>query len=303
MQQTHILTKKDIEQLFAVPEKPKAIQAFFKETLEWALLVLAIFVTVYLILNWPALAINVKYYFNHGSEQAPTASQQTDEVISPIFLPSDEKISQQLASVDYLPNDRIYINKISVNAPIIWNVPEDKIIDELKNGVVHFQNTALPDQEKGNIFISGHSSGYWWSKDLYNQVFALLDQTENSDKIYLTYNNKYYTYEIFNKTTVSPKQVDVLKSSIDEPMLSLMTCVPIGTNLNRLIVQAKMVSVQNIKQSEATNVTPAPNISPTIENDQGMDKPKIVESQPQKYEVISNMEISPPTINFLPDVR
>lgn len=303
MQSTHILTKKDIEKLFSVPEKPKAIHAFIKETLEWTFIVLAIFITVYLILNWPALAINFKYLINNKSTRTPTPTQITEEISSPAFTPSEDKTAPQLSFVDYLPNDRIYINNISVNAPIIWNVPEDKIIDELKNGVTHFQGTALPDQNKGNVFISGHSSGYWWSHDLYNQVFALLDKTEKGDKVSISYNNKFYTYEIFNKIVVNPKQVDVLNSSISEPMLSLMTCVPIGTNLNRLIVQSKLISIQNITQPSVANITPLPSVSPIVENNQGTEKPNVINSQPQKYEIISNMEMPPPTINFLPDVR
>jgi sortase (surface protein transpeptidase) len=41
---------------------------------------------------------------------------------------------------------------------------------------------------------------------------------------------------------VKPNRVDLLQSS-DHNMLTLMTCVPVGTAWNRLIIQAGLVSI------------------------------------------------------------
>lgn len=131
------------------------------------------------------------------------------------------------------------IEKLSLEAPIIWNVDEQDILENLKNGVVHYKGSSMPG-DGGNVFITGHSSNYFWIKSDYNQVFALLDKLDKTDRISISYNNKIYTYEVVEKKVVNPSQVEVLNATKNE-VLTLMTCWPVGTSLNRLIVQAELL--------------------------------------------------------------
>ena len=61
-----------------------------------------------------------------------------------------------------------------------------------------------------------------------------------SDRIVVYFNQKKFVYEVFNIKVVLPKDVDVLGPTPGE-QLTLITCTPIGTNLKRLIVEARLV--------------------------------------------------------------
>ena len=297
-----ILTEKDIEKLFKKePKKPFLSPKIIREIIEWIILLIVVFFVGYVLINWPTFALKINYVYTTKIKKQQFSEQ---EISSPAFLPSEEKEEtkdEKIQTVPYLPDNRLYIDKINVNAPIIWNVPEDKILEELKKGVAHFQGTSLPDEEKGNVFITGHSSGYWWSHDLYNQVFALLDKLTDSDKIALTYKNKKYTYEVFNKMVVKPTQIEVLKTKTEEPTLSLMTCVPVGTRLKRLIVQAKLILIQQIAPLEKKSEEEK---SQETEEDKTIEeKPKITKPKPPKKETIPDIEIPVPPLHFLPEVN
>jgi LPXTG-site transpeptidase (sortase) family protein len=147
----------------------------------------------------------------------------------PAFTTGDEK-------------NRIKIDKIGVNAPIIWNVENDKILDSLKDGVVHYKTSSMPGS-RGNVFLIGHSSNYSWIKSDYNTIFALLDKLVNGDRIEIfSTDGRIYTYEVVDKKIVKPKNVEILDSTQEE-ILSVMTCWPIGTSIDRLVIQAKLVSI------------------------------------------------------------
>jgi LPXTG-site transpeptidase (sortase) family protein len=141
-----------------------------------------------------------------------------------------------------LSNDTLSIPRLGKKVPIIWNSPyeDDAMLANLQKGVVHYIGTALPGEGKGPIFISGHSSYYWWDKGKYKTVFANLNKMENGDKIQIKYNDRIYTYEVFDKVVVMPENVEELQS-MNEPVLKLMTCVPVGTNQKRLIVKAREI--------------------------------------------------------------
>jgi len=148
----------------------------------------------------------------------------------------------------------LIIPKISVNAPITWESPVNRILDDLKNGVSHYGGTALPG-ERGNIFITGHSSNFWWDPGKFKQVFVLLDKLTEGDRIYLSYENQPYVYKVITKKIVKPTQIEVLDPT-DQSIISLMTCTPVGTTINRLIVQAVQIYPPTIKKNSTRSVLP-----------------------------------------------
>lgn len=192
--------------------------AWFFSTLKTLGIFIAIFVISFAVLNFPAIITQTNYFFNHSD-----ATTQTNE-----------KATQFNSK-----NNNLFIPKISVDTPIHWNVSEDETLTALETGVAHYLNTALPGNP-GNVFISGHSSYYWWKEGSYKEVFALLDKLEKGDKIYVSYNKKIYVYAVTDKKVVKPNNLEVLNQT-DTKTLSLMTCVPVGTNINRLVVTAKQI--------------------------------------------------------------
>lgn len=166
---------------------------------------------------------------------------------------SPKKLVSQTPKVnvdfDITPYDnRIIIPKIGKNIPLVdvgansgldFDHMENIFMKELEKGVVRYPGTARPG-ENGNAFIFGHSSNYPWMQGEYNSVFALLDELSFGDEIIVYYNQKKFTYIIREKKVVKPGNVKVLDRDEDKQELSLMTCWPVGTTLNRLIVFAEL---------------------------------------------------------------
>lgn len=222
-------------------EKPKtsqisAITTFVLRTiLIWGIVGFMILVG----LNSPAFYNRFKwlYYVNYLNQKLPTVSLPQNP---PAVQDNNIKLPDNLPEIKRkVENDKLKISKIAVDAPVFWDVEPDKIIETLLGGVAHYKGSGLPG-EGSNIFIVGHSSNYFWIKSDYNNVFSLLDKLEKGDRIELTKDNKSYFYDVVDKRVVKPDQVEVLQRTPKET-LSLMTCWPIGTSYERLVVQAQLI--------------------------------------------------------------
>lgn len=202
------------------------------------------FIIAYFALTFDAQVLKVKYFFQNLGKK-----EETKQILSPeiakvaetsLYLPIIKEKAEE-SPLSGLLDNYLIIPKINVKAPIIWNseTDEQSMLKNLQKGVAHYKGTSLPD-ENGNVFITGHSSYYLWDKGKYKTVFALLPKLEKGDQITLSYKNQVYIYQVFEKIEVRPKDTWVLAQT-PEPILSLMTCVPIGTNLRRLIIKASLI--------------------------------------------------------------
>lgn len=145
--------------------------------------------------------------------------------------------------------NRIIIPKIGKNIPLVdvdhdsgvsYTQMHEIFMEELKKWVVRYPGTAQPG-DVWNAFIFGHSSNYPWIKSEYNDVFALLDNLEDGDEIIVFYNQKKLVYKVTDRAVVKPGDVQVLESrDPSKKELSLMTCWPVGTTLERLIIFAEL---------------------------------------------------------------
>lgn len=135
------------------------------------------------------------------------------------------------------------IPKIGAYAPIITNVdPGDQTVYEsaLKQGVAHASGTSLPG-ESGNSFVFAHSSTSWGVARSANTQFYLLGKLQPGDEIYAVVQGEVLTYRVTDKQIVNPDQIEYLGQFTPEKRLTLMTCYPIGTSLQRLLVFAELV--------------------------------------------------------------
>lgn len=206
--------------------------------LKYAFSFTALFLSFFVILNFPAYYSRFKFFLN------PPTVAPTKTVLKPVEAPKTEPTTLQpqlnpVVLVGDQDNNRLKIVKIGVDVPIVWGAPFEQIVERLQDGVVHYDGMALPG-ENGNVFLTGHSSNFWWDKGKFNTVFANLDQVEEGDEIIATYQNVRYRYIVEKKFVVDPSRIEVLNPS-DHSIITLMTCTPIGTTINRLIVQAKQV--------------------------------------------------------------
>lgn len=141
-------------------------------------------------------------------------------------------------SMDY----GIVIEKINANAKVIAGVdPTDKNIYEaaLRDGVAEAKGSTKPG-ENGNLFIFSHSADGDWNIIRFNAIFYLLRELEKDDRVSIFYQGRRYDYIVFDKQIVPPSDISFLTNRYDSPVLTLQTCDPPGTLLNRLIVRAKL---------------------------------------------------------------
>lgn len=176
-------------------------------------------------------------------------------------------------SVAVSPDPKLIIPKINVEVPIEFNTTPDynAQMKAMENGVAWFGIPGANSKpgQVGNTVLSGHSSNDIIDGGSYKFIFARLEQMNTGDTIYVNYEGKRYTYTVTKKEVVKPTEVNKLVYPADKPILTLITCTPLGTALNRLLVTAEQVS-PNPKEAvqapaESTSASEAmPGNSPTF---------------------------------------
>ena len=78
--------------------------------------------------------------------------------------------------------------------------------------------SAYPDEDKGNVIIIGHSGNYS------NSYFANLYQLELNDLATITYEGKKYTYKVTNIYTDTKNGTITILRDITKNTLTLITC-------------------------------------------------------------------------------
>ena len=114
----------------------------------------------------------------------------------------------------------------------------------MNNGVAHYRITgasAFPG-EIGNLVITGHSAGDIYSSNPYKFIFSGLERLEEGDLIYVNYEGVRYTYSITKKQVIDPSNVQALIMGNDKPLITLVTCTPLGTSNYRLLVTGEQIS-------------------------------------------------------------
>ena len=142
------------------------------------------------------------------------------------------------------PEPRLIIPKLNVDVPINFNVALSDVMAAMNHGVAHYRiagASAYPG-EIGNFVITGHSAGDIYSSNPYKYIFSGLERLEDGDLIYVNYNSVRYTYRVIKKEIVDPSNVASLVVDTNKPLLTLVTCTPLGTSTNRLLVTAEQIS-------------------------------------------------------------
>jgi len=236
-----IFTEKELESVFS-GKKAKKERAKIFNILKTFGIFISITVVIFIAFNYQELYKNLNYWYKtnyqKNSQQAETDSAQQ---ILDKLAQDGKKSTNSLPELPQIADNHLIIPSINIDAPVTWNVANttEATLSNLKNGLIQINGTALPGQ-KGNVFISGHSSNYPWVKSDYNNIFALLNKVVIGDYVQLKYNNKDFLYKISEIKVVKPEDSSVMQSG-NSSILTLMTCTPVGTNLKRLIVIANQV--------------------------------------------------------------
>lgn len=141
----------------------------------------------------------------------------------------------------------LVIERIGVNVPIVRDVPvwdEDAYMEALKGGVAHASSSAYPSTNPGNVYLFAHASLNFWKLGQYSTVFNLLRKLEKGDKIHVFYEGEDYIYRVLSVEKVKGWDTYPLTRAVIEPVLTLQTCDPPGTTINRLVVTAELLEVK-----------------------------------------------------------
>ncbi|OGC39015.1 hypothetical protein A3K42_01660 [candidate division WWE3 bacterium RBG_13_37_7] len=143
----------------------------------------------------------------------------------------------------------LVIEKLGVNVPIVDNVSitnNQQYVTALQQGVAHASISPYPSDTPGNVYLFAHASLDFWRLGKYARVFNLLHKLELKDKIHVFYDNRIYVYEVVNKETMPGWNTYPIERPVIEPTLTLQTCDPPGTTLNRFVVTAKLVNIKSL---------------------------------------------------------
>lgn len=155
------------------------------------------------------------------------------------------------------PEPKLLIPKLNVDVPVVFNISNKNsvVMEAMNRGVAQFRipgASAMPG-EIGNLVITGHSAGDIYSSNPYKFIFSGLERLENGDLIHVNYNSKRYTYSVSKKVTVEPTDIKSLTYETPDPVLTLITCTPLGTSRFRLLVTAKQIHPATTSSTPSQN--------------------------------------------------
>lgn len=137
------------------------------------------------------------------------------------------------------PAGRLLVDKINIGPPIVWVQENTEAAFQagLAQGVIHVPSTVYPG-EKGNAYITGHSSDYVYKPGEFKTILAKQAELGIGDRveIELTFKSgkkRIQTWKMFEKNIVTPDD-PVLFREESRPILTLATCWPLNTSWKRL---------------------------------------------------------------------
>lgn len=148
---------------------------------------------------------------------------------------SEEKIENEFSVETDNSTYYLSIPKLGVNRAEVRVGAED-----LKQSLIQYPGTAAPGRY-GNTVVFGHSVlPQFFNPKNYLTIFSTLPTLKPQDEIFIYHNEVTFKYVIENMIEVSPSDISILAQRFDDSYLTLITCVPPGTYLRRLIIRARL---------------------------------------------------------------
>ncbi|MCX7951583.1 MAG: class D sortase [Clostridiales bacterium] len=122
------------------------------------------------------------------------------------------------------------IPKIDLTVPIVEGATQES----LKNAVGHIEGTGKLGEINNNYAIAGHRS------HTTGRFFNRLDEIELGDELIIKTATGEFKYLVFEKKVVTPDKVDVLNPIEGKSVVTLITCHPLYSNKQRLVVFAEL---------------------------------------------------------------
>ncbi|HUV72578.1 MAG TPA: sortase [Clostridia bacterium] len=185
-------------------------------------------------------------------------SPSSEAAIAQSFAVSggEQALGTEIDLVDYTKASNWFPNQEVVFSPkagsfYTLSIPKLKIfeavvevgIEDLKKSLIQYPGTVEPGRF-GNTVIFGHSVlPQFFNPKNYTTIFSTLPTLRANDEIFVTYNQVKYRYLVEQMIEVPPNDISILAQRYDDSYLTLITCVPPGTYLRRLIVRARLAKM------------------------------------------------------------
>lgn len=169
-------------------------------------------------------------------DEIPATAKETAVTDSPVI-----QGSVILSTVPISNEFKIYIPKIGLESDIVPNVDttsEEIYKQKLQYGVAHANGSYFPGQE-GMVFLFAHSTDSIANMLVYNAKFMDIYQLDIGDVVHINYQGKLYQYNISDKQVINPQDVELVRQTNSNLVLS--TCWPLGTNWQRLVLFAQLI--------------------------------------------------------------
>lgn len=263
-----MLNEDDLVKIFSDRKKDFQIAEIVMGFISKLLLFCLAIIASYVIINFYAFRDVIGYWYDTNFKTVATTDNNNlnEPSVNQLISLADQTTNdtttttKQIIQPDMAP-DSIKISAINVTAPITWQVENlpGPVADGLSHSVIQIKGTALPG-EKGNVYITGHSSNYVWIHQPYNSIFSNISKLVVGDIIYVKHGNDLYAYEVYDQKVVAANDLSILNPS-DSSHLTLGTCWPLGTSLKRMVVLANQIypdPANNKPVSEVVNFTTLP---------------------------------------------
>lgn len=175
----------------------------------------------------------IKNAYAQNPVQDNNANDDTDYTKASVWFPKAENVRLATTYTTY----SLSVPKVGIKNATVKIGEED-----LSKSLVQFTGPLPPSY--GNPVIFGHSTLLWFynPKD-YTTIFSKLPDLTTGDDILVTVDSVTYRYKVYDMKVVYPDDLSVLDQNFSFPNITLVTCVPQGTYLKRLIVKGKLVKI------------------------------------------------------------
>ena len=186
------------------------------------------------------LLYSVYYESNANSNKEPKILSDLDYTKASSWFPgntdSDLFTSQKHDDASIPDFYSISIPSLGLSDAVVSLFDED-----LTKHLVQYPQTALPGQP-GSPVIFGHSTlPQFFDPKKYTTIFSNLPKVKPGSDIFVKYNDREYTYRVTSTMEVKPSELWVLKQNYNAKTIKVITCVPPGTTLKRLVVEASLI--------------------------------------------------------------
>lgn len=188
----------------------------------------------------PVVSFQVWWFQQRFNNQILISPQRSGSAVLGISVKNKDNFPAFVSSLTRAtqPNYsqfQLSVSKLKLDQSIVYVDNND-----LSKGLSQLPGSAMPG-EKGNVFISGHS-GLSPLLGVKNAPFARLTDLKEGDEIFIEAANTKFTYKVIEIKVVNPGDLSVIAPPDTlGRYISLMTCVPPGLNLKRLVVLGKMI--------------------------------------------------------------